>query len=157
MNRDEIPDPAAVAAGTVKLMTLARRHAQSVPWLSCSPRTVRKVILAAVEPAWDSITPEVARDVMITAAEKVLRAGYTITPDEVSDRTADSLLELTRAHQRPDADRGINPPRAFASSRAFDRDADRETLQTVCVLLALAHIRQLEQEAVIKEQREAGG
>ncbi|MGH3157195.1 MAG: hypothetical protein ACRDNF_11545 [Streptosporangiaceae bacterium] len=158
MNRNENPDPSAIAPGTVELMTLARRCAESVPWLDCSPRTVRGVILAAVEPLWDKVTPETACDVMITAAQMARRGGFTATPHEVSDHIADRLLELTREHQRPDADLRMNPPlRAFASSRASDRDKDHETLQTVCVLLALAHLRELQREAEIEEDREAGG
>lgn len=158
MNRDEIPDPPAAAPRTTELMTVARRCAESVPWPDCTPHTVRGVILAAVEPLWDKVTPETACDMMITAAQMARRGGFTATPHEVSDYAADRLLDLAGERQRPDADPRMNSPlRAFASLCAFDRGEDRETLQTVCVLLALAHLRELQREAEIEEEREAGG
>jgi hypothetical protein len=91
--------------------------------------------------------------VMITAAQVAVEAGVAVVPDAAAAMFpgghvdgADGMLELTGewiAAGRPGPGSypgGFMPPFAFASSVAFDRDEDDQTLTSVSVLLTLAHL-----------------
>lgn len=154
MNRDTLPGPGSVALATGELMVTARRLTARLPRLAeSSPEQLAAavaVVRAGVLELWPQVMPEAARDVMLTCAETACEAGVREVPGAVADMLpgeldgAAGMLELTAewiAAGRPErAAGGFAPPYAFASSVAFDRDEDTETLASVSVLLTLAHL-----------------
>jgi hypothetical protein len=162
MNRDDVPTGAAVALATGELMVTARRLTARLPRLDESApgqlAAAAAVVRAGVAEIWPKVPPEAARDVMVTSAEMACEAGVTTVPEPVAEMLpgeldgAEGMLTLTaewRAETYPSDRRagvpmgpGVSmpPPVAFASSVAFDRGEDRETLSSLSMLLTLAHL-----------------
>jgi hypothetical protein len=149
MNRDDVPTGAAVALATGELMVTARRTvAMLAP--GTGPADAVAAVRAAVGQLWPKVSPEAARDVMTAAAELACECGVTELPADVADRYvgqlngAEGMLDFTGewlAAGKPEPEPGrFTPSVAFASSVAFDRDEDDETLTSVAALLALAHM-----------------
>jgi hypothetical protein len=154
MNRDEIPAGGIVALQTGELMVAARQATAHLPRLTeQTPEGLRSAVAAVrhvIEQAWPSVVPETARDVMVAAARMACDAGIWQVPEAICEAlpgmqtmTADAVLELTAEWVdagEPAPGAGFTPPVAYASSAAFDRDEDEETLVSVAVLLTLAHL-----------------
>jgi hypothetical protein len=151
MDRDRPPTGADVALATGELMVRGRRAVAA--WPDVAPNTLPALVAevrAAVSELWPRVPPEAARDVMLAAAEMACQAGVTEVPAEVAEvyagelDGADGTLSMMRdwlAAGRPEPTNGpFTPPLAFASSVAFDRDEDAETLTSLSVLLVLAHV-----------------
>jgi hypothetical protein len=151
MDRDHPPSGADVALATGELMARGRRAVAAWPDVRPNelPALVNEVRITVSE-LWPRVPPEAARDVLVAAAELACRAGVTEVPAELGEvyagelDGAEGMLALTRewlaetyASDRREA---TPPPVAFASSVAFDRDEDAETLTSLAVLLVLAHV-----------------
>lgn len=165
MNRDDLPSGLDVALAFGELMVLGRRTVAALP-----PDTVPAAAVAAVRDAvgqlWPKVTPEAARDVLVSAAKLACEHGVTELPAAVVDQYgarqldgADGMLELTGewiAAGRPAPSNGpFTPPIALASSVAFDRDEDAETLTSVAALLALSHLALAGQYARLEDAEPA--
>lgn len=155
MNRDDMPTGAAVALATGELMVTGRRAVAAylaglTADVLAEPAAAVAAVRADVEPLWPKVMPEAARDVMIAAAELACDLGVTELPADLADRYAgqldgaEGMLELTgewlAAGKSGPGPGGFTPPVAFASSVAFDRDEDDETLTSLAALLALSHL-----------------
>jgi hypothetical protein len=138
MGRDTPPEPLVAALMFGELMAAGRRAAVNGPGdLAGAAATVRAVI----PPLWPRVTPEAARDVLVACAELAVAQGVTGLPGESGDITAGDMLELAAGHAAagsPPAG-GLAPHVAYASSAAFDREEDAAVLDSVCLLLVLAH------------------
>jgi hypothetical protein len=150
MDRDNLPTGAAVALATGELMVIARHTVAGLP-PTTEPAAVVAALRAAVGQLWPKVMPEAARDVMVAAAELACECGVTELPADVISRYsggplngADGMIELTGewlAAGKPEPEPGrFTPPFALASSVAFDRDEDEETLTSLAALLAIAHM-----------------
>jgi hypothetical protein len=155
MKRDPAPNPAEVAIATGELMVTARRLTARLPRLAESApeqlaSAVAVVRAGILDRLWAEVPPEAVRDVMVTAAETVYEAGVTEVPEAIAAMFpgeldgAGGMLEMTSEHLaagKPEPAPGrFTPPYAFASSVAFDRSEDDETLASLSVLLTLAHL-----------------
>ena len=150
MNRDSAPDSASITLATVELLAVARRtwHTLSANYgLAIGPAV--DAMTAALGQLWPSIPPESARDALCSAARAAVTGGITTVPMRDADFTASTLLEMTAewlaanpGHEVTGAPVGFpaNPPLVFASSCAFDRDEDAETLRSLAVLCVLAEM-----------------
>lgn len=158
MNRDDLPTAAAIAVATGELMVAARRTVRPGMDLAAAVTEVR----AAVTALWPGVMPEAARDVMATAAQMACQYGVTDLPAGLLDHywsgqldSAEGLLQLAREHAAADWPASWPEPQpgppgqllAFASSVAFDRAEDEETLTSLSALLALAHLELANREA----------
>jgi hypothetical protein len=154
MDRDTALDPTGITMATADVMSTAARA-----WRNLEDRErgdlahAAGVIERTLSYLWPHIPPETARDVMCIAARDAAIAGTATIPAPLEDMTAECLLEMTAewlaahpGHQVVnDAPIGLPevcPPLAFASSCAFDREEDAETLRTVAVLYAVAFAAQ---------------
>jgi hypothetical protein len=148
VNRDDPPNGAVIALATGELMVTARRAVAERQ--AIDPADAVAAVRAAVGQLWPKVPPEAVRDVMVAAAKMAREFGVTELPATVADQYsgqldgADGMLELTGewiAAGKPAPTNGpFTPPIAFASSVAFDRDEDEETLTSLAALLALAHM-----------------
>jgi hypothetical protein len=146
MNRDTLPSGADVALAFGELMVRARRVIATEP--AAPPATAAAAVRAAIGEIWPKVMPEAVRDAMLTAAEMAVGAGITTIPGEIDAHyphtqfDAAVMLELTAEWIAEGSPRtgGFTPPEAFASSVAFDREEDEQTLTSLAVLLTLAHI-----------------
>src|SRR5260221_6215101 len=137
-------------------MATARRLTARLPRLPDStPQQVAAavaVVRAGIGQLWPQVPPEAVCAVLLAAAELAVVAGVSAVPQAAAAGFAaghldgaDGMLQLTgewlaagRPRRRP---RGVfAPPFAFATSVAFDRDADDQTLTSLAVLLTLAHL-----------------
>lgn len=150
MNRDGTPTGAVITMHTTELIVTGRQT-----WHKLSANGGLAVvpavdgIAAALRQLWPSIPPESARDALCIAARAAVVGGITEVPVRDPDFTASTMLELTAellaadpGHQVTGAPIGprMNPPLAFASSCAFDREEDAETLHSLAVLCVLAEM-----------------
>jgi hypothetical protein len=154
MDRDNPPVGVTVALQTAELLTLARRATMGLPRLAeQTPEGLRsavQVMEIRLAEVWPHVVPETARDVMLAAARIACDARLRQVPEAILEAfpntqtmTADAVLELTAEWVdagEPDPGAGFTPPVAYASSAAFDRDEDEETLVSLAVLLTLAHL-----------------
>ena len=142
------PDATSITRATTNLISTTRRT-----WLTLTanrradPGHAVDVMLAVLSPLWPFTPPESARDALCIAARNAVNAGVTTVPDSIADATATFLLDMTAewlAANPGDEVIGApigppgNPPLTFASSCAFDRDEDAETLGSLAVLCVLA-------------------
>lgn len=150
MNRDSTPTPAAITIATAQLLVTARWawHKLSANY-GLTMATAVAPMAAALRQLWPSTPPESARDALCISARAAVIGGITKVPMQDPDFTASTLLELTAGwlaanpgHEVTGAPIGLpgNPPLAFASSCAFDRDEDAETLRSLAVLCVLAEM-----------------
>jgi hypothetical protein len=148
MNRDDMPTGADVASATADLFAAARRTVAALP-LGADQAAAVAAVRSALGQLWPKVMPEAVRDVMVSAAQLACEYGVTELPTAVVGQYtagpldgAAGMLELTGqwiAEGRPAPANGLfTPPMAFASSVAFDRDEDEETLTSLAALLALA-------------------
>jgi hypothetical protein len=147
VNRDAPVTTATVALATGKMMVAARRAAPPGP---SDPAAAVTAIRAALAPLWPKVPPEAVRDVLATAAEGAAEAGITRIPESITSRypaygeliAAVTLLDMAGRWYRagkPASQPGRPAPhQALASSVAFDRDEDDDTLTALAILLALA-------------------
>jgi len=150
MNRDSAPDSAAITLATAELLAVARRtwrHLSANYGLAIGHAVDE--MAAALGQLWPSIPPESARDALCHAARAAVLDGVTAVPMPDADFTASTLLEMTAewlaanpGHEVTGPPIGFpgNPPLVFASSVAFDRDEDAETLYSLAVLCVLAEM-----------------
>ena len=139
MDRDTPPDGLVAALMFGELMAAGRRAAIAA---SDDLAEAAAAVQAALTPLWSRVVPEAARDVLITCAQIAVSRGVTELPASAGNITAATVLELTAewvAAGSPGPGARFTPPVAYASSAAFDRDEDAETLAAVCLLLAVAH------------------
>jgi len=147
-----------VALATGELMVAARRTVAALP-ADAAPAAVVAEIRSALGQLWPGVPPEAVRDVLISAAELAAELGVTQMPDDLSVELAerypgqldgaDGMLELTAGWitaGKPTGPGGFTPPVAFASSVAFDRAEDEETLTSLAALLAVSHLALAERE-----------
>ena len=143
MNRDDMPTGAAVALAFGELMVTAKRLTAQLPRLNEStPDQLADAVTAvraSIAGIWPNVLPEAARDVMVTATGMASHHGVRSLPEGLADETADWPLVMTGQDGVPEAG-AIGSALAFASSVAFDRDEDDQTLTSVAVLLTLAHL-----------------
>lgn len=157
MKRDPAPGPGVVALATGELMVAARRTVAALP--DTTPAAVVAELRSALGQLWPRVPPEAVRDVLISAAELAADLGITQMPDDLSVELAelypgqldgaDGMLELTAewiTAGKPTGPGGFTPPVAFASSVAFDRAEDEETLTSLAALLAVSHLALAERE-----------
>lgn len=148
MNRDSTPTPAAITMATTELFLVVRRtwHKLAANYGLTMATAVGPMAVALGE-FWPSTPPESARDALCISARAAVIGGITKVPMQDADLTASTLLELTAdwlaanpGHEVTGAPIGPpgNPPLAFASSCAFDRD--EETLRSLAVLCVLAEM-----------------
>jgi hypothetical protein len=151
MNRDTMPTGAAIALATGELMVTARRLTARLPRLADqTPEGIVSaavVVRAGILELWPKVPPEAVRDVMASCAEAACEAGVTEIPEAVAAAFpgqldgAEGMLEMTHGQRSGEyPGRAVAPPVAFASSVAFDRDEDEQTLASLSVLLTLAHL-----------------
>jgi hypothetical protein len=143
-----MPTGAAIALATAGMMVTARRLTARLPRLADqTPESLAAavaVVRAGLLAIWPDMPPEAVRDVMMGAAEAACEAGITGVPEDLAGMlpgldAAEGMLELTGewiAEGKPEP----TPPLMFASSVAFDRSEDAETLASLSVLLTLAHL-----------------
>ena len=139
MDRDTAPDGLVAALMFGELMAAGRRAAIAAP---DDLAEAAAAVQAALTPLWPRVVPEAARDVLTTCAQIAVSRGVTELPTSAGSITAATVLELTAewvAVGSPDPGARFTPPVAYASSAAFDRDEDAETLAAVALLLAVAH------------------
>lgn len=152
-----------VALATGELMVAARRTVTALP-ADAAPAAVVAEIRSALGQLWPRVPPEAVREVLISAAELAAELGVTQMPDDLSVELAerypgqldgaDGMLELTAewiTAGKPTRPGGFTPPTAFASSVAFDRAEDEETLTSLAALLAVSHLALAEREAAESE------
>jgi hypothetical protein len=152
MRRDRTPTGAEVALATGELMVRGRREVAAWPGVAANelPALVA-LVRNAVSELWPRVPPEAARDVMHAAAEMACEGGVRELPAEVAEVyaagdliAAADLLDLMAGWLgagRPEpSPGGFTAPLALASSVAFDRAEDAETLTSLSVLLVLAHV-----------------
>lgn len=158
-----MPTGAAIALATGELMVAARRTVTALP-ADAAPVAVVAEIRSALGQFWPRVPPEAVRDVLISAAELAAELGVTQMPDDLSVELAerypgqldgaDGMLELTAewiTAGKPTGPGGFTPPAAFASSVAFDRAEDEETLTSLAALLAVSHLALAEREAAERD------
>jgi hypothetical protein len=154
MDRDNPPVGVTVALQTGELLALAKKATAGLPRLAeqtpAGLQSAVHVMATRVAEVWPNVVPETARDVMLAAARIACDAGVRQVPEAILETlpnmqtmTADAVLQLTvewvdAGEPYPGA--GFTPPVAYASSAAFDREEDEETLVSLAVLLALAHL-----------------
>jgi hypothetical protein len=139
MNRDLPPSEAVIALIFAEIMTVGRRAAIVA---SDDLAEAAAAVQAALTPMWPQVVPEAARDVLTTCAQIAVSRGVTELPPTVGNITAATMLELTAgwvAAGSPGPGARFTPPVAYASSAAFDRSEDDETLAAVALLMAVAH------------------
>jgi hypothetical protein len=146
MDRDTPPDTLVATMMFAELMALGARAAlfgpQDLPGAAAAVR-------AAITPLWPRVAPEAARDVLVASASIAYSHGVTAVPDLPGELTGSSgavtaggMLDMTAewaAATPTPAGTRFTPPEAYASSCAFDRDDDAAVLDSVCLLMALAH------------------
>jgi hypothetical protein len=139
MDRDTPADNLVAALMFADIMAVGRRAAIAAPeGLAGAAAAVQ----AALTPLWPRVVPEAARDVLTTCAQIAVGRGVTELPGAAGNITAATVLELTAewaAAGSPDPGARFTPPVAYASSAAFDRAEDAETLAAVALLMAVAH------------------
>ncbi len=139
MDRDTPADTLVAAVMFGELMAAGRRAAIAAP---DDLAEAAAAVQAALTPLWSRVVPEAARDVLTTCAQIAVSRGVTELPASAGSITAATVLELTAewvAAGSPGPGARFTPPVAYASSAAFDRDEDAETLAAVALLLAVAH------------------
>jgi hypothetical protein len=139
MDRDTPPDGLMAGLLFGELMAAGRRAAIAAP---DDLGEAAAAVQAALTPLWPRVVPEAARDMLTACAQVAVSRGVTELPASVGSITAATVLELTAewvAAGSPDPGARFTPPVAYASSAAFDRDEDAETLAAVALLLAVAH------------------
>jgi hypothetical protein len=134
VKRDPAPAPAITLAAVAE-MTIAARRA-IIP--GARPAGARQAILTALRPLWPDVPPEAAREMLVTMAERARACGVRTLPAGVADQTAGWLLEL--AGQQGPGPAGMPAVAGLASSVAFDRDEDTQTLTSLATLAAVAFL-----------------
>lgn len=102
-------------------------------------REAYMAVRAAVGEVWDRVTPEAARDLLAGAANFAREHGVRAVPSEFAEDDLSAARALLALGDGMPVRRGRVPTAAdlFASSVAFDREEDDETLSSLAVLLAL--------------------
>src|ERR1700740_2223514 len=158
MDRDTTPYPGAIALATGELMIAGKRAVEALAPGS-GPAVAAAAVLVAIRPLWHRVMPEAARDVMVAAAQLACQNGPAGRPAGLVEEygpgpldAATGMLEMTAEHEAaswPEPQPGrTSPPLAFASTGAFDRDEDDATLTSLAALLAVAHLRLAERDAL---------
>lgn len=147
MKRDTIPSTYEVALMIGELWAMGRRltdsrpayHETNAKQLNMSIQIVREGIAKRL---WANTPPETVRDILLLTAEICCNSGLSKLPDWLDTSHAKWMLEVTQGWidaGKPTTP-NFSPPYAYASSVAFDRNEDTETLDTVAVLLTIAHL-----------------